>query len=161
MAAQSKIVSIAQALGIPASELDRSVVGAPLFDLVLRMDAHGNDREAPVRELMARLGDRWSTLILLVLSTGTFRHATVRRLISALSSEQAISQRMLTLRLRALERDGLVLRVTAATVPPKVDYALSPLGGEFVALIEQLLAWIERHDSEIRASREKFGAEGE
>jgi DNA-binding HxlR family transcriptional regulator len=125
--------------------------------LVLRMDSTEHHRAAPVREVMARLGDRWSTLILLVLSAGTFRHATLRRLIEAISAEKAISQRMLTLRLRALERDGMVARMVTPTVPPRVDYELTPMGREFVGLIDALLSWIERHERTILESRERFG----
>lgn len=125
--------------------------------LVERMDRTDHDREAPVREVMARLGDRWSTLILLVLSAGTFRHATLRRLIAAISAEKAISQRMLTLRLRALERDGMVARSVTPTVPPRVDYELTQMGVEFVGLIDGLLTWIERNESAIRESRRRFG----
>ena len=113
-------------------------------------------RDDPVREVMARLGDNWSALILKVLSTGTYRHATLRRVIGALSSEGEISQRMLTLRLRALERDGLVARTEHATVPPRVDYALTPLGAELCALLDGLLGWIERQEGAIRAARAGF-----
>lgn len=130
---------------------------AQLALLVRRMDATAHDRAAPVREVMARLGDRWSTLILLVLAAGTFRHATLRRLIATISAEKAISQRMLTLRLRALERDGMVARMVTPTVPPRVDYELTPMGREFVALIDGLLVWIERHEAAILESRERFG----
>lgn len=158
--AQAKIEAVASALGASAAEIHSSAEAAPFVGLILRMDQHGNDRDAPVRELMARLGDRWSTLILLILSTGTFRHATLRRLVTALSSERTISQRMLTLRLRALERNGMVRRAVSSTIPPQVDYSLSPLGMEFVQLLTNLLAWIERHDADIRSSRQKYEADG-
>lgn len=133
---------------------------AHIADLVLRMDSTEHHRAAPVREVMARLGDRWSTLILLVLAAGTFRHATLRRLIATISAEKAISQRMLTLRLRALERDGMVSRMVTPTVPPRVDYELTPMGREFVALIDGLISWIERHEAAIHESRERFGEGG-
>ncbi|MQB45930.1 transcriptional regulator [Rhizobium sp. ICMP 5592] len=145
---------------VPPSELVSLPAGAILSELVHRMDGHDHDREAPVREVMARLGDRWSHLILLVLSAGTFRHATLRRLIAAISSEKAISQRMLTLRLRALERDGMVVRAITPTVPPRVDYSLTPMGAEFVGLTNVLLRWIEQHDAEIQENRRKFQADG-
>lgn len=156
----AKLEALAKALQVAPASIETTAAGSILAGLVRRMDRHEHDREAPVRELMARLGDRWSTLILLVLSAGTFRHATLRRLIAATSAEKAISQRMLTLRLRALERDGMVERTVTPTVPPKVDYSLSPMGREFVGLIDGLLAWIERHDADIQTSRQKFGADG-
>ena len=153
-AGQAKIDALARALRV--DDVAGSPAGVFLSGLVRRMDRHEHDREAPVREVMARLGDRWSTLILLVLSAETFRHATLRRLIAALSAESAISQRMLTLRLRALERDGMVHRQVTPTVPPRVDYSLTPMGREFVGLIEGLLAWLEANDRAILASRERF-----
>lgn len=155
----AKLQSLAAALRVSADQLPAAPGGAILADLVRRMDRHDNDREAPVREVMSRLGDRWSTLILLVLSAGTFRHATLRRLIATMSAERAISQRMLTLRLRALERDGMVARTVTPTIPPRVDYALTPLGRDFVALIDSLLKWIESHDAAIQQSRDRFEAE--
>lgn len=155
-AGQAKIEALARALRV--DDVAGSPAGLFLSGLVRRMDRHEHDREAPVREVMARLGDRWSTLILLVLSAGTFRHATLRRLIAALSAERAISQRMLTLRLRALERDGMVHRQVTPTVPPRVDYSLTPMGREFVVLIEGLLGWLEANDRAILASRERFEA---
>lgn len=153
-AGTAKIAALAAALRI--DDVDASPAGLFLSGLVRRMDRHEHDREAPVREVMARLGDRWSTLILLVLSAGTFRHATLRRLIAAISAERAISQRMLTLRLRALERDGMVHRQVTPTVPPRVDYSLTPMGREFVGLIDGLLGWLEANDRAILASREWF-----
>lgn len=82
--------------------------------LAAEMAAHGHDREDPAREVMGLLGDRWSTLILLVLATGEWRHAELRRTLAQLSAEQAISQRVLTLKLRTLERDGFVFRTISA-----------------------------------------------
>jgi DNA-binding HxlR family transcriptional regulator len=158
-AGRVRIAALAAALRVQPAGIDDLEAGRRLAGLVRRMDHHDHGREAPVREVMARLGDRWSTLILLVLSAGTFRHAELRRLIAALSAERSISQRMLTLRLRALERDGMVERTVTPTVPPRVDYALSPLGLEFVGLIEGLLRWLEANDAKIIASRKKFGAE--
>jgi len=158
-AGQAKIEALARALRIAPSDVDSTSSGAMLLDLVRRMDRHDHDREAPVREVMARLGDRWSTLILLILSAGEFRHAALRRLITAMSAERAISQRMLTLRLRALERDGMVHREVTLTVPPRVDYSLTPLGREFVGLIGGLLRWLEANDGQIIESRKKFEAE--
>ncbi|MDN2580066.1 helix-turn-helix domain-containing protein [Aquibium sp. ELW1220] len=158
-AGQAKIKALAAALRVEPAGLPGFEAGARLADLARRMDQHDHDRDAPVREVMARLGDRWSTLILLVLSAGTFRHAELRRLIAALSAEKAISQRMMTLRLRALERDGMVERTVTPTVPPRVDYALTPMGREFVGLVHGMLRWLEAHDARILASRTKFEAE--
>lgn len=157
-AGKAKIDALANALGVPAAKMETIPSAAVLLDLVYRMDRRDHHRDAPIREVLARTGDNWSTLILLVLAAGTFRHATLRRLIAAISAERAISQRMLTLRLRALERDGMVRRDVTPTTPPRVDYSLTPLGGELVVLIEGLLSWIERNDAQIQESRRNFEA---
>ncbi|TMV88622.1 helix-turn-helix transcriptional regulator [Thioclava sp. BHET1] len=114
------------------------------------------ERDAPVREVMARLGDNWSALILKVLETGTYRHATLKRVVGALSAEGEISQRMLTLRLRALERDGFVTRDTLDTVPPRVEYRLTALGDGLVSAFGDLLGWIEIHSDRIEKARAAF-----
>lgn len=115
------------------------------------------DKEAPVREVLARLGDNWSALILKVLSAGEFRHATLKRVITALATEQGISQRMLTLRLRALEHDGFVSRREDRTVvPPRVFYTLTPMGHELNTQHSALLDWIEAHSADIEAARARF-----
>ena len=102
--------------------------------LVLQMAADGNPRRTdPMREILARLGDKWSPLLLMMLRTGSFRHATLRRLVGVISSEGDISQRMLTLRLRALERDGLIRRRVISTTPSAVMYSLTDAGHGLVA----------------------------
>jgi len=127
-----------------------------LADLAAEMALHGKDRDDPAREVMGLLGDRWSTLILLVLGTGTFRHAELRRTLAQLSAEQAISQRVLTLKLRTLERDGFVVRAVTADVPPKVSYALTPLGTDLHAQARGLIDWINTRAPQIRDAREAF-----
>ena len=138
---------------------DNTEAVAHLADLVERMDRYDHDRDDPVREIMALVGDRWSTLILLILRAGTFRHATLRRLVARLSAEGGISQRMLTLKLRALERDGLVAREVVPTVPPQVSYSLTAMGTELVGIVDRLLRWIEAHNDEIVAARRGFAAD--
>jgi len=128
-------------------------------DLISRMECFDHDHDDPVREIVARLGDRWSTLLLLILEAGTFRHAALRRIVSAVSSEKAISQRMLTLRLRTLERDGLVQRKVIPVQPPHVHYSLTPLGQELVAIVKNLLQWIESNHADIMESRSRFSSE--
>ncbi|MCA8889790.1 MAG: helix-turn-helix transcriptional regulator, partial [Parvularculaceae bacterium] len=114
----------------------------------------GVSRDEPVREVMALIGDRWSTLILLILEAGATRHAALRRLINRLSSEGAISQRVLTAKLRALERDGFVIRSATHDIPPRVDYALSPLGAELVERIHGFIDWIRGNRDQIETARE-------
>src|ERR1700749_2635982 len=83
---------------------------------------HTQETCTPVREILARVGDKWSVLIVMLLSEGPKRVSQLRR------SSDGISQRMLTLTLRGLERDGLVTRTVFPTAPPRVDYALTELG---------------------------------
>ena len=124
--------------------------------LAQTMAAHGRGRDAPVRSTMALLGDRWSTLILLVLATGEWRHAELKRVLAQLSAEQAISQRVLTLKLRTLERDGFVLRAASNDVPPRVSYRLSPLGLALHGQTAELIGWIEGQAGIITAARAGF-----
>lgn len=122
------------------------------------MAVHGKDRDDPAREVMGLLGDRWSTLIVLVLGTGQWRHAELRRTLAQLSSEQAISQRVLTLKLRTLERDGFVLRTVTGDVPPKVSYCLTPLGQDLHGEARKLIDWINARSGMIRTARADFDA---
>ena len=128
----------------------------PLMGLARDIHAVGHERDDPVREIMARLGDRWSALLLSVLATGPYRHAALRRIIAVLSAEKAISQRMLTLRLRALERDGLVERFTLQTVPPAVTYSLTPLGKALSERLEEMIRWIKDNEATIASARAAF-----
>lgn len=125
------------------------------------MARDGFDRTDPMRTIFALLGDRWSTLILSVLATGTLRQAPLRRVISLLSSEGDISQRMLTLKLRALQRNGLVARHQSADVPPRVDYALTPLGNSLTDELARLMDWIRAHRPDIEAARQRFATEAD
>ena len=105
-----------------------------------------------VREVLNRVGDKWSVLVIELLGRGPQRFSDLRR------SIEGISQRMLTLTLRGLERDGLVTRTVFATIPPSVEYALSPLGRTLLAPVCGLAAWAQRNRDEIQAARERFDA---
>ncbi len=106
--------------------------------------------DCPVREVLSRIGDKWSILIVAVLRDGSMRFNELRR------SIDAISQRMLTLTLRGLERDGLVTRTVTPTTPPRVDYGLTRLGSSLLDPIMALADWAESNRSAIRASRQRF-----
>jgi len=127
-----------------------------LQTMVRHMAADGVRRDQPMREVLARAGDKWSSLLLLLLNAGNFRHGVLRRLVAAVGAEGHISQRMLTLRLRSLERDGLIARTTISTQPPGVEYSLTPLGAGLVRQLDQVMQWIRDHQGEIRAARERF-----
>lgn len=137
---------------------DQSVTKA-ISELKRQMAANGRAPSEPVRAISSYVGDRWSTLILLVLAMGTWRHADLRRTLAELSYEGAISQRILTLKLRTLERDGLVLRRATDEVPPKVSYALSTDGKGLVGHIKGLIDWVEERSETISAARKRFDSE--
>jgi DNA-binding HxlR family transcriptional regulator len=105
--------------------------------------------ECPVREVLDRVGDKWSVLIIVMLGQRTHRYSELDRAIDG------ISQRMLTLNLRALVRDGLVERTVHASVPPRVDYTLTELGHTLLEPLTALDRWANEHRDHIRAARER------
>jgi DNA-binding HxlR family transcriptional regulator len=106
-----------------------------------------------IRDLLDRLADKWSLLVVELLGDGTKRFSELRREIDG------VSQRMLTLTLRRLERDGLVERTVHPTVPPRVDYELTARGTTLLAAVEPLVAWARAHRDDIAASRLSFDAD--
>jgi len=107
-----------------------------------------------VSSILARIGDKWSVLIIVLLGDGSKRFNEIKRMVGG------ISQRMLTLTLRGLERDGLVNRTQFPTIPPRVDYELTMLGGTLWEAVEPLSTWARAHVSEILTSREQFDEKG-
>src|SRR6476620_4525007 len=101
-------------------------------------------------ELLARIGDKWTVLVVGTLGDGPKRFNELRR---ALGS---ISQRMLTLTLRALERDGLVTRTVFPTIPPRVDYELTRLGHSLLEPVSSLSLWARQNRSAIETARRQF-----
>src|SRR3954470_2804373 len=100
----------------------------------------------PVRGVLDRLSDRWTVLILLTLDDfGTLRFTELKKKIPDMS------QRMLAQTLRRLEQYGLVARTAYATTPPKVEYALTPLGRSFLAPLRGLVSWAQRNRHKVRA----------
>lgn len=152
------IADLAAALRLSEAEMGDDPAARKLRDLIIHRDGIEFNRGDPVREITARLGDRWSSLLMFALEAGTMGHAKLARVIGAISAEGRISQRMLTLRLRALERDGLVTRTVTPLVPPRVDYSLTPLGHELMGLIRGIVGWIETNHARILAARAAFEA---
>lgn len=111
---------------------------------------HPSERCLAVREVLNRVGDKWSVFIVGLLGDGPRRFSELRRAVDG------ISQRMLTLTLRGLERDGLVTRKVYATVPPRVDYALTPLGHTLLEPVQALARWAQEHRAEIQGARDRF-----
>ena len=99
----------------------------------------------PARELLARLGDKWTMVAVVALSTGPKRSGELRRALPG------VSQKVLTELLRSLERDGLLSRHVLG--PFRVEYRLTPLGVSLAALLEQIQAWAETHFKEVSARR--------
>jgi DNA-binding HxlR family transcriptional regulator len=106
----------------------------------------------PVAEILARVGDKWSVLIVRLLGEGPRRFNELRRRVGG------ISQRMLTLTLRSLERDGLVTRTAFATIPPRVDYALTPLGRSLLVPVRALALWAQANQPKLEQARRRFDA---
>src|SRR6202051_2320159 len=103
-----------------------------------------------VSDVLARIGDKWSVLVVTKLGGGPQRFNELRRSIGG------ISQRMLTLTLRGLERDGLITRTVFPIIPPRVDYALTALGRDLLEPVSALGDWALRNQTKIARAREKF-----
>jgi DNA-binding HxlR family transcriptional regulator len=110
----------------------------------------GKVEDCPVRSVIDRIGDKWSVLLILHLSHGDQRFTGLRRLVPD------ISQRVLTVTLRKLEREGLVWRSVKPTIPPQVTYGLTPLGKSLVLHFQALAQWAVTNRAEIDRSRERF-----
>lgn len=111
---------------------------------------HDSERCRVVRETFDRLGDKWSLLIVSILSEGPQRFTTLKL------AAEGISQRMLTLTLRKLERDGIVSRAVFAEVPPRVEYELTTLGLTLVGPATALADWAVTHRDEIASAQADF-----
>src|SRR5215208_207414 len=113
---------------------------------------HVPDDCRAVSEVLARVGDKWTILVVGELGQGPRRFSEIRK---ALGS---ISQRMLTLTLRGLERDGLVTRTVFPTIPPKVEYELTALGRSLLVPVSGLGLWARRNRPAIEDARRRFDA---
>jgi DNA-binding HxlR family transcriptional regulator len=112
--------------------------------------ADGFNGPCTVRDLVNRIGDKWSVLVILRLGRKEERFRQLLR------SVEGISQRMLTVTLRGLERDGLVNRQVLGTSPPAVEYSLTPLGFSFLSHVTGLAHWAIEHEATIIECRKKF-----
>jgi DNA-binding HxlR family transcriptional regulator len=106
----------------------------------------------PVKAVLSRVGDKWSVLIVMALRDGPMRFNELKR------AAGSISQRMLTLTLRSMERDGFVSRAVTPSTPPRVDYELTPLGHSLRGPVEALGRWALDHDPQIKAAQARFDA---
>jgi DNA-binding HxlR family transcriptional regulator len=103
-----------------------------------------------IRDILDRTGDKWSILVIVSLQNGAVRYSDLQKVIPG------ISQRMLTLTLKELQRDGLVARTAYAEVPPRVEYTLTSLGAGLIDTMMSLVNWAADHHTEIRDNRQFF-----
>ena len=108
--------------------------------------------DCEVRQILDRIADKWSLLVIALLEHRRLRFTELRREIDG------VSQRMLTVTLRQLERDGLVHRTVHPVVPPRVEYELTPLGVSLHETVQALVTWTDAHQREIAAARTAYDA---
>jgi DNA-binding HxlR family transcriptional regulator len=118
-----------------------------LDDSVVQWDKREN---CEVRQILDRLADNWSLLVLSLLDQRTYRFNELQRRLGG------ISHRMLTITLRQLERDGMLSRKVHPTVPPKVEYSLTTLGAQLHGLMRPLVSWTEANTAAITSARRDF-----
>ncbi|WP_137388023.1 winged helix-turn-helix transcriptional regulator [Rhodoligotrophos defluvii] len=119
-----------------------------------RRNMHLPDSCHAISDVLNRIGDKWSVLVVNHLGDGPVRFNELRRRIGG------ISQRMLTLTLRGLERDGLITREVYPSIPPRVDYALTPLGRDLLEPVGALTRWALENQPKIEAARRRYDAGG-
>jgi DNA-binding HxlR family transcriptional regulator len=118
-------------------------------------NAHEGADCRAVASVLARVGDKWSVFVIMMLGEGPKRFNELKRMIGG------ISQRMLTLTLRGLERDGLITRTVFPTIPPRVDYELTDLGRGLSKPVAALGEWVFEHRQEIESARTQFDQRNE
>jgi DNA-binding HxlR family transcriptional regulator len=111
---------------------------------------HEGAPECLARDVLNRVGDKWSVYVIAQLGDSTRRFTELKK------SIDGISQRMLTVTLRGLERDGLITRTVHPVIPPRVDYALTPLGFSLLETVRTLAHWSETHADDIRRARARY-----
>lgn len=124
-----------------------------LAETFMALEAAGDfPQDCPVRDVLDRVGDKWSTLLVAALAVAPRRFSALNRAIPD------ISKRMLTQTLRDLERDGLIEREVFPTRPPGVEYRLTPLGRSMADPLGELIGWADRHHAQIHKARQRFDA---
>ncbi len=118
----------------------------------MRLPAPPSDKLCHARQILDRVGDKWSFSVIYSLASETKRFTQLKRDIDG------ISQRMLTATLRSLERDGLVRRTVYPVVPPRVDYELTPLGLTLTRTVCELMSWAMEHADEMDEARAEYDA---
>ncbi|TQM43252.1 winged helix-turn-helix transcriptional regulator [Pseudonocardia cypriaca] len=118
----------------------------------LELDGAVPDQDAcrHVLRVLGRIGDKWTVLVIARLGDGPLRYGELQRAVTG------ISQRMLTLTVRALERDGLVSRTVHPSIPPRVEYALTDLGRTLLDPVLALATWAIEHRGDVEESRRRY-----
>jgi DNA-binding HxlR family transcriptional regulator len=126
-------------------------------NIAVRAREASNPHEACKAEVetLARIGDKWTVLVVGALAKGPIRYNEIRRRV------EGISQRMLTLTLKGLEQDGLVIRTMYPTIPPRVDYELTDLGRKLIVPLRALAKWARENRPAMLAAREAFQRRGQ
>lgn len=114
---------------------------------------HRSEQCRAVSEILSRIGDKWTVLVVELLGRGPTRFNELRREIGG------ISQKMLTTTLRQLERDGMVIRTVYPTIPPRVDYELTELGRELLVPVRELGIWARANKGRIDEARRRYDAQ--
>lgn len=114
------------------------------------MTGNSYDPQCPTRQVLDRIGDKWTVLVLLLLSDGPVRFNELRRRVAG------VSQKMLSQTLKSMERDGLVHRRAIATVPVTVEYSITPLGQTLAATVDQLRLWAEHNLPHVMAAQRRY-----
>ncbi|HEY3710905.1 MAG TPA: helix-turn-helix domain-containing protein [Amycolatopsis sp.] len=117
------------------------------------MQGNPYDRDCPTRQLLDRIGDQWTVLIVGALVDGPLRFTQIGKRV------EGISQKVLTQTLRSLVRDGILTRTAYPVIPPRVDYELTTLGRNLSEPLDLLDRWARRHMAQVSAAREAFDAE--
>jgi DNA-binding HxlR family transcriptional regulator len=121
-----------------------------VVELESEPDQDGHDECRAAGQILDRVGDKWTVMVVGILSQGPMRFNALMRAIGG------VSHRMLTLTLRALERDGLVERTAFATIPPRVEYELTELGQSLIKPLQTLARWAQANRPAMEASRQRF-----
>jgi DNA-binding HxlR family transcriptional regulator len=108
--------------------------------------------QCSARDVLDRIGDKWTLQVIYLLGGGTMRFTQLLR------SAEGVSQRMLTVTLRGLERDGMIERTVYPVVPPKVEYTLTPLGRSLLGTVCALMTWAKDHAPDLDAARARYDA---
>jgi DNA-binding HxlR family transcriptional regulator len=126
-----------------------------MMENIAETEPYAFEQPCPIRDVLDRIGDQWSLLVLATLSDGTMRFNELARAIGD------ISKQMLSRTLKHLEQDGLIRRTLYPEVPPRVEYELTGLGRSFLVPLRGLIAWADEHHHAIRRAREGYAARTE